>query len=272
MKLLFTDLDGTLLNDESQISPDTRTFLDEFLAAGNRLVLSSGRPLASILEVKEAAGLTQPGILICSTNGTRIYDCDSSLTIHKYSLPLPWVCELQARAKAFSLHIQTYREGNGADAIISPADSEEVRYYCQRIHLPVVVSENLAAALTEEPCKLLAISLHNHEKLEAFRESIADWAEGKIQVIYSSDKYLELFHKDAGKGGALRFLCGHFQIPLSQAYAAGDAENDISMLQAAGCGIAMKNAPDNVKAHADVVTEQTNDQDGLAHAMRMLLS
>ena len=53
MKLLFTDLDGTLLNNASQVSPATRAFLDDFLAAGNKLILSSGRPTDSVLEVKE---------------------------------------------------------------------------------------------------------------------------------------------------------------------------------------------------------------------------
>ena len=64
MKLLFTDLDGTLLNNESLVSADTKAFLDEFLAAGNKLILSSGRPTDSVLEVKENAGLHQSGILL----------------------------------------------------------------------------------------------------------------------------------------------------------------------------------------------------------------
>ena len=63
MKLLFTDLDGTLLNNASQVSPATRAFLDDFLVAGNKLILSSGRPTDSVLEVKNNAGLNQPGIL-----------------------------------------------------------------------------------------------------------------------------------------------------------------------------------------------------------------
>ena len=81
MKLLFTDLDGTLLNNDSQVSPDTRTFLHDFLQAGNKLILSSGRPLLSILEVKENAGLTQPGIFLTCSNGTQIYDCDRACSI-----------------------------------------------------------------------------------------------------------------------------------------------------------------------------------------------
>lgn len=272
MKLLFTDLDDTLLNNQSQVSPGTKAFLDEFLAAGNRLVLSSGRPLASVMEVKEAAGLHQSGIFLSGSNGTRIYDCDRQRTLLKKGLPLPWVSYLQEQAKALSLHIQTYKEKDGEqDAIISPADDEEIRFYRRKIHLPMLVSDQLTDALDDEPCKMLAISLHNYDKLEAFRKNIADWAEGKVRTIYSSDKYLEVYPWDAGKGSALLFLCEHLGVPVSDTFAAGDAENDISMLDAAGCGIAMKNATDTVKAHADVITDLDNDQDGLADIMYKLL-
>lgn len=273
MKLLFTDLDDTLLNNQSQVSPESKAFLDEFLASGNRLILSSGRPLASVLEVKEQAGLNQPGIFVSCSNGSLVYDCDSRHIIMKTSLPLSYVSYLQEQAKALSLHIHTYREEDGRDdAIITPADNEEIRYYRQKVHLPLMISENLCAPLSEGPCKMLAISLHNPEKLETFRQNIAEWAKDKIQTIYSSKQYLELFDRNAGKGNSLRFLCDYLHVSVSDAYAAGDADNDISMLEAAGCGIAMKNATDKVKAHADVVTDLDNDQNGLADMMRKLLT
>lgn len=273
MKLLFTDLDDTLLNNQSLVSSETKSFLDEFLEIGNRLILSSGRPLASVLEVKEQAGLCKPGIFVSSSNGTLVYDCDNRRIIRKICLPLSYVSYLQKQAEALSLHIHTYREESGKnDAIITPDDNEEIRYYRRRVHLPLMISENLCDPLTEGPCKLLAISLHNPETLEAFRRNIADWAEDKIQTIYSNKQYLELFDKNAGKGSSLLFLCDYLQVPVSDAYAAGDADNDISMLEAAGCGIAMKNASDKVKAHADVVTDLDNDRDGLADMMRKLLN
>lgn len=271
MKILFTDLDDTLLNNQSQVSPETRAFLDEFLAAGNRLVLCSGRPLVSVMEVKELAGLTQPGIFLSCSNGTRIYDCDNRRTIRKFGLPFDYVSYLQEQAKSLSLHIQTYRDNDTDDAIVSPADDEEIRYYRQKIHLPLVISENLRDALMDEPCKMLAICLHNFDKLEAFRKKIAEWAENKVRTIYSSDKYLEIFDWNAGKGSSLLFLCDYLGIPVSDSFAAGDADNDISMLDAAGCGIAMKNATDKVKAHADIVTDLDNDRNGLADMMRKLL-
>lgn len=267
MKLLFTDLDGTLLNNDSVVSPGTKAFLDEFIASGNKLILSSGRPKDSVLEVKNDAGLTQPGILLSCSNGAQIYDCDSHRSIMVKRLPMSYISYLQEQAAYYGIHIHTYTE----DSIVSPADNEEVRFYRRRIHLPLIVSPILQDALTDEPYKMIAINLHDHNKLEVFRTGIADWAEGKIETIFSNDMYLELYRHDAGKGNALRFLCGYFGVPLSDAYAAGDADNDISMLQAAGTGIAMLNASDSVKQAADAITELDNHHDGLAEMMRKLL-
>ena len=268
MKILFTDLDGTLLNNESTISAGTKAFLDDFLGAGNKLVLSSGRPLNSVLEVKETEGLGASGILVIASNGAMIYDCDLQEPILERTLPLSYVSYLQKEADAMGLHIQTYTR----DSIMCHTEDEEIRYYRRKIHLPLILADDFAAALTDEPYKMLALDLYHHDNLVKFCDRIADWAKGKIQYIFSNDQYLELFVKEAGKGNAVTYVCEYFGIPLSDSYAAGDADNDISMIQAAGCGIAMANAAPNVKEAADIVTRLDNDSDGLAECMRELLS
>ena len=268
MKILFTDLDGTLLNNESKISAGTKAFLNEFLSAGNKLVLSSGRPLNSILEVKEAEDLDAPGILVIASNGALIYDCDLQESILERPLPLSYVSHLQQEADDMGLHIQTYTR----DSIMCRTEDEEIRYYRSKIHLPLILADDFAAALTDEPYKMLVLDLYNHDNLVGFCDRITDWAKGKVQYIFSNDKYLELFVKEAGKGNAVTYICEHFGIPLSDSYAAGDADNDISMIQAAGCGIAMANAAPNVKEAADIVTRLDNNKDGLAECMRKLLS
>lgn len=267
MKILFTDLDGTLLNKESKVSARTKLFLDEFTNAGNKLVLSSGRPLDSILEVKEKAGLDYAGVIIIATNGTQIYDCDTQSTILEKRMPLSYVSYLQDMAKAHGLHIHTYTD----DAIISDSEDEEIKYYRRRIHLPLIISDNYASYLTKGPLKMLAINLTDRDRLLAFANSISDWAKDKIRYIFSNDYYLELFVKDAGKGNAVRYVYEYFGVSRNDTYAAGDAENDISMIEAAGCGIAMKNASDIVKKSADVITSQDNDNDGLADYMWSVL-
>lgn len=267
MKILFTDLDGTLLNNQSMISEKTKAFLDGFIHAGNKLALSSGRPLHSILEVKELAGLDYPGILIIAYNGALIFDCDSQSAIIEKRLPLSYVSYLQAQAKAQKLHIQTYTD----NAVVNTADDEEIRFYRKRIHLPLIIADDYASFLEKGPLKMLAINLYDHGRLTAFCDSIAGWAEDKIQYIFSNDYYLELFVKDAGKGNAVRYVCDYFNIPASDTYAAGDAENDISMLKAAGCGIAMLNAAPKVKESADAITLKDNDNDGLSEYLQTII-
>ena len=267
MKILFTDLDGTLLNNNSEVSAGTKAFLDDFLAAGNKLVLSSGRPRDSVIEVKNNAGLTQSGILLICSNGTLVYDCDLQEPILEKTLPLSYVSHLQKEADSLGLHIQTYTR----DSIVCREEDEEISFYRRRIHLPLILADDYASALTVEPYKMLAIDLHDRDKLLTFCDRIAEWSKDKIQYIFSNDWYLELFVKDAGKGNAVRFVCDYFNVPLTDAYAAGDADNDISMIEAAGTGIAMANAAPEVKEAADIVTRLDNDKDGLAECMRELL-
>lgn len=267
MKILFTDLDGTLLNNASKISARTKAFLDGFIHAGNKLVLSSGRPLDSILEVKETSGLDYAGVVVIASNGTQIYDCDSKTAIIEKRMPLSYVSYLQTAAKAHGLHIHTYTD----DSIVTDAENEEIKFYRRRVHLPLIISGDYASSLTKGPLKMLAINLQDHNKLVAFRDSIAGWAEDKISHIFSNEYYLELFVKDAGKGNAVRYVYEYFGVSRNDTYAAGDAQNDISMIEAAGCGIAMQNAADIVKEAADAVTLKDNDNDGLAEFMQSVL-
>ncbi len=267
MKLLFTDLDGTLLNNESRVSDGTMAFLEDFFAAGNKLILSSGRPLDSILEVMADAGLDYSGIFLICYNGTLVYDCDNRKPVLEKRLPLAHVAYLQRKAEEHGLHIQTYTD----DSVVCTSEDPEIRFYRRKIHLPLLLAKDYASFLEKGPCKMLVIHLTEHERLVRFRDDIAAWADGKIQAVFSNDQYLELFHKDGGKGNAVKFVCDYFNVPLSDTYAAGDADNDISMLEAAGTGIAMLNSSEKVKKHADVITELDNDNDGLALMMQKLL-
>ena len=90
----------------------------------------------------------------------------------------------------------------------------------------------------------------------------------RLKLMYSNPLYLELIPKESGKGEAMIWLCNHLNIPVENAIAAGDGDNDISMIKAAGLGIAMINAPDTVKAAADVITTFDNDHDGLAEFIK----
>ncbi len=122
--------------------------------------------------------------------------------------------------------------------------------------------------LTQGPCKCIGIELKDADKLENFRLSLLPWAkEEGVSMIYSNPYYLEFFPAASGKGAAVKTLCELLGINPYFSVAAGDAQNDLSMIEAAGMGIAMCNGSEDVRMAATTITAYDNDHDGLAHAL-----
>lgn len=259
-KILFTDLDGTLLNNNSQIGEEMRTALKEMTSRGHCLVLSSGRPLDSILEVKELAGIDSANVYIIATNGSIIYDCNKKEILKEIRVSFDEVEKVWNLAAEHGIHIHTYT----ANEIISAKEDEEIIYYRRRIHLPLLLSNNPLEILKLPPHKLLMIDLHDHDRLCQMQTLLESQFADRLQTVFSNPYYLEVFSKESGKGNALRWLCDYLGIPVSNSFAAGDAQNDLSMLNAAGTSIVMCNGAEDVKQQADIITTRTNDECGLA--------
>lgn len=259
--LLFTDMDGTLLLSNSTVSPAMKEALNRMTAAGHHLILSSGRPLPSILEVRKNEGIDYPNMLIISNNGALVYDCDRREPILECRICPKDVEYIISTAEAEGVHIHGYT----AEKIVCHELNDELRFYTRRIHMPLQCVEDIAAALPNGSYKLQAIHLTDKSVLENLREKLlanSDIGE-RVQIIFSNDQYLEILPVEAGKGNALRFVRDFLPAPHSHTFAAGDAENDISMIEAAHIGIAMANGDAPVKACADIITEKSNDKDGL---------
>lgn len=263
--VLFTDMDGTLLQSDCTISPAMRAALDKMTAAGHHLILSSGRPLPSILEVREKEQINYPNMLILSNNGALVYDCDRNANLLECRICQKDIAYIVAQAEARGLHIHGYT----AREIVCHGMNAELEFYTSRIHMPLICVEDIAAYLPDGCFKLQSIHLTDRSVLEKFRESLLDYCGDRIQMIFSNDQYLEILPAEAGKGNALRFIADFLHAPISHTFASGDAENDLSMLKAAGTGIAMANAADAVKESAQIVTKKTNNEDGLLEIIEM---
>lgn len=261
--LLFTDMDGTLLRDDSTISPRLKAELDHMTQAGHRLILTSGRPLPAILEVCEEAELSYPGMIIISNNGGCIYNYEEDQTILEHRLSQEDITYIISKAEEAGIHIHGYTQTH----IVCHEMNDELHYYTQRIHMPLKYVTDIAEALPQGSYKLQVISLTDHEALVRFRDSLLSFCGDRIQMIFSNERYLEILPAKAGKGNAIRFLTDYLPVPRSHTFAAGDAENDISMLQAAHVGIAMQNASDIVKENADMITLLDNNNDGLLEVL-----
>lgn len=281
---LFTDMDGTLLLKDCTISPAMHDCIMDFCNKGNHMILTTGRPLPSVLEVKEAQGLHHPGCRIAiAYNGALVYDCDTGKELIGYHLSPDDVRFVVGEAEKWGLHVHSY----AADYIIAKKWNKELEFYTGRIHLPIKYTDDLAGAHSAKtptasvgasvgtsetagasgPYKIQCISLDNRQKLIDFRDYLIPLLGDRMTLLFSNEYYLEFLPKGAGKGKALEFVRDYLHLPASHTYAAGDEENDISMIEAAGCGIAMANAIDTVKAAADIVTVNDNNHDGLAEVI-----
>lgn len=263
-KILFTDLDGTLLDSRKQISPYTREVLEKWSRAGHKLALCSGRDVNSVKDVKRYLHLDLPNMYVIGYNGGQIYDCTEDKTIHRVALTLEQTAHILEEADKCGVHVHTYTETN----IVSPKEDEELVYYRRVIKTPVIINPNVMDELTQGPCKCIGIELKDADKLENFRLSLLPWAkEEGVSMIYSNPYYLEFFPAASGKGAAVKTLCELLGINPYFSVAAGDAQNDLSMIEAAGMGIAMCNGSEDVRMAATTITAYDNDHDGLAHAL-----
>src|SRR5438876_758942 len=101
------------------------------------------------------------------------------------------------------------------------------------------------------------------------RGRIARWPIS-INSVFSEDTFLEILPQGSSKGAALEFVAQHLGIPLSEIIAVGDNLNDLEMIRTAGLGVAMGNAPPELRAQAGYVTS-TNDEGGLAEVIERFI-
>lgn len=262
-KILFTDLDGTLLNDQKQISAGNLAAIHMALENGHKIVISTGRALASAKKQAETLGLIMPGCYIIAFNGACIYDIHEKKVIFSETIPLDYVYHLFEEAHKLNIHIQTYDDTQ----VLTESENDDLFRYCHNTSMEYKVISSVRSELIFSPYKVLVIDYQHHEPLVQFQEQIRTWAEGKIDFYFSCNELLEIVAPDISKGNAIIRLCEQLQIPLEATISAGDADNDISMLQTTHTSVVMKNADPHMHAYATYITEQDNNHDGVAEAI-----
>lgn len=266
-KILFTDLDGTLLNNDKNISPEDIEAIKELTASGHKFVISTGRPIQSAIQISRRYGWTGEGYYISSYNGGLIYDCSTDSTIIRHPVPKPYVRHIMDEAWKAGFHTHTYDDVN----VVSEHDTRELHKYCTGIMVPPVVVDDVTAYLKNDPIKVIVICLESRERLDAFREYMSPWCKDRVTMVFSSPILLEFENPAATKGLAVKFMCDHFNIPIEDSVAVGDEENDISMIEVAGTGVAMCNGTEITKAAADYITSNDNNHSGISEIIHKFL-
>ena len=136
-KILFADLDHTLLCDDKSISEKNRAAIQKMLERGHYFVLATGRPVESGRIVAKNLGLTSPGCYMIAFNGAVVYDCAADRVLHKSSLPIEVTQEIFDRAHKAGIYVQTY---NTVD-IVTKRHTKELDYYVERSHMTYKLKE-----------------------------------------------------------------------------------------------------------------------------------
>ena len=258
-KIIVLDIDGTLTNSKKEISDRNREALIKLQERGVKVVLASGRPVYGIIPLAEQLELSKYGGYILAFNGAVIIECATDELIYSNTLPNELVRPLYEKSKAAGAVILSYNDDyilteNASDkyvayeGMLNKMHIRQTDNFLENIKLPVV--KCLAVADAE-----IAVKLENDLKAEY----------GDIMSIYRSEPFfLELVPNGIDKAESLAYLLKHINLKRDDMIAFGDGFNDLTMIEFAGCGVAMSNAQDIVKAKADAVTK-SNDEDGVAY-------
>ena len=265
IKLIALDLDGTLNNDQKQITPRTLAALLEAQSRGIRLALASARPSPGLYRERDILHMQEHGGILMSYNGGRIVDAATGAVLFETAMELALAKDVLRRLEQLPV---TPILDDGVRFYVTDPEGYKVAYECQNNQMTCRQVDNLADFLCFSPVKILMSVLP--ERLKTVQEQIAAWLPDDLWVVQTAPFYLEIIPRSIHKGQGICAICRVLGIGPEEVIAFGDAENDIPMLKQAGTGVAMGNAPHVVKDAADYVT-LSNNEDGIAAVLEAML-
>ena len=262
IKLITIDIDDTLVNTAKQVTPRVKAALQEATAQGVKVVLTTGRPLPGVQEYLDELGLnhqddqyaiTYNGGVVQTTNGEELGG--KELAYSDY-----------LRLREVADELGAYLQVETIDAAYTSA--KEINYWASRenflIKMPLIIKPVDEMDPNDQYVKFMFIG--DEADIDSWRDALPADVKEAYYIVKSTPQHLEFMHKDATKGSGLLTLAAKLGIDRSETMALGDQQNDVTMIEAAGLGVAMGNAVPEVKAVADVETT-TQNADGVGVAV-----
>ncbi|GAA4062687.1 Cof-type HAD-IIB family hydrolase [Amphibacillus indicireducens] len=283
IKLIATDLDGTLLTSNGEISERNRQAILAAQKQGIEVIVATGRSFESAIRPFEKAKLVCP--MIC-VNGAEAYQADQK-QILAITMSKKMIEEIIAVTSEQGAYLELYT--NKGIYAQKQSDFFELLKTLIKMNHPNLSEaeikkrvnqrfqdesfifvddfESLISDPSIEIVKALAFSF-DQQRLENIKTTFAE--EPELIVTSSGRDNIEFNHPDAQKGLALKAHAEATKIDQTQVMAIGDNDNDLSMLSYAGKSVAMANAKESIKAIADQITS-SNDEDGVALVIEEIL-
>lgn len=265
-KAVFIDVDGTLIRSDHSISDATFNIIQKLKEKNILVVLVSARPLSGIEPIAEKIGLLN--YPISSLNGAYIaskgkiifesgIDIDIAIGVHdelqKYNATTIYYQQELWFSEVQNFNIVHEQKITSVPVIIQPFN-ETLQYW---------QSKNTS------PNKLLVIS--EEIVIKEIQDNLKQQFIIHLNIYTSQPTFLEVMNKQASKTNAVKLLIDLYNIKQEETIAIGDNFNDKEMIEFAGCGVAMGNAPDEVKAVSNYITD-TNDNDGVSKALKKMMN
>lgn len=259
-RIVVTDLDGTLLNDEGRVSDVDAAALRRFAAAGGVVVLATGRSASSALSLVEETGASW----IVACNGAVVLEVGRPDPHFHAALPPDVAADILESVPRQGLSIRLYMD----DFFVCEEDIEEYRRLARERHMRFRVVRPLSRAMEVlglSPEKIGIVGLAS--VIEQVRELLASRFDGafSMEKVFAFSG-LELMAAGVDKGKGLRIVRQKLGVPKDRVMAIGDDANDVALFQEAGLRVAMANAFGELKRVADVETKANTDG-GVAYAV-----
>ena len=265
-KLLVLDVDGTLLNDEREISKRTLAALLKVQQMGVRIVLASGRPTYGLMPLAKTLELGNYGGFVLSYNGCQIIKAQNGEILFERRINPEMLPYLEKKARKNGFAIFTYHD----DPLITDSpDNEYIKNEALLNNLKIIKEDEFSTAIDFAPCKCMLVS----DKEKALIGLEQHWEKrlaGTLDAFRSEPYFLEVVPCGVNKANTLGALLEHLGVTREEVIAVGDGVCDVTMLQLAGMGVAMGHSQDSVKVCADYVTA-SNEEDGVALAVEKLI-
>jgi len=264
IRLVAIDLDGTLLDDRKQISPQTIAALEEVVERGVRVIIASARPPRSVRHIYAALKLQTWQI---NYNGALIWDEPGKKTV--FHRPLPGVVVRQIVEQARRIYPGVQVSCELMDRWYTDRRDDEHTTETGRMFAPDVVAP-LQSFWDVSMTKILLLGKPaGIDELETNLEMVFD---KDMCLVRADPDLIQIMDKQVGKAPALKMVADHYGVAAKQILAIGDAPNDLGMLRFAGASVAMDNAHPAVKQAAQWIAPSNNDHGVHAALVRYGLS
>lgn len=256
-KMIVLDLDDTLLNDEHTLSKRNKESLMAAQELGVKVVLASGRPTFGMVSLAKELQLDQYGSFILSYNGSKIIDATTNEELFNSTISSEMAHRLYDLSRREGVSILSYKD----EAIVIEEPNEYADIEATITGLPLQIVDQFKETINEPVVK--AMMLADPDVLVNVEQEMIKEVGEEVSVFRSKPFFLEFTALNVTKGTSLSQLTKKLGIAPEEVIAIGDSYNDITMIEFAGLGVAMGNAPDAIKEIANYVTD-SNNHDGVA--------